>query len=109
MAKRRRRKINKSQAIRDYLATNPSATPSAIKEALAEKGIKVGASLISQVKYKPGVTKGKRKRRAMAGRPAGRRGEAVDIEMLVAAKAIADKLGGVARAKEALTLLERLQ
>ncbi len=33
MAKRRRRKLNKSQAIRDYLATHPSATPSVIQEA----------------------------------------------------------------------------
>lgn len=33
---------SKSQAIRDYLALNPRATPKIIKAAMAEKGIKVG-------------------------------------------------------------------
>jgi hypothetical protein len=48
---KRRRKVNKSQAIRDFLATNPSATATVIQEALARKGIQVDAALISQVKY----------------------------------------------------------
>jgi hypothetical protein len=108
MAKRRRT-VNKSQAIRDYLATNPNATPSVIHDALAKKGIKVGASLISQVKYKPGPSNGRRMGRPVAGRPARQRSEAVDVELLLGAKAIAEKLGGVARAKEALAMLERLR
>jgi hypothetical protein len=108
MAKRRRT-INKSQAIRDYLATNPNATPSVIREALENKGIKVGASLISQIKYKPGSSHGRRRGRPAAARPARQGREAVNIELLLGAKAIADRLGGVARAKEALAMLDRLR
>jgi hypothetical protein len=104
----KRRKINMSQAIRHYLATNPSATPSVIKEALAKKGIKVSDSLISQVKYKPASSNGRRKPKRATGRVVGR-GHAVNMALLLGAKAIADRLGGVGRAKEALALLERLQ
>jgi hypothetical protein len=106
MAKRRR-KINKSQAIRDYLAKNPSATPSVIQEALAKKGLKVGASLISQVKYKPSASKGRRKKR---GRPAraSASGRRIGLAQLVEAKALADKMGGVARARQALDMLAKL-
>jgi hypothetical protein len=103
MAKRRR-KLNKSQAIRDYLATNPTATPTVIKQALAKKGISVGDSLISQIKYRP--SRGPARRGG--DRPAGRRGQAVSLESLLAAKALAKRLGGIARAKQALSMLQRL-
>ena len=65
MAKRRR-KINMSQAIRDYLAKNPSAMSKDVQAALATRGIKVGYSLISQVKYKA-APNAKRKRGQLKG------------------------------------------
>ena len=46
-----KRKINRSQAIRDYLGTNPSATPASLSRSLKKKGIKVSAALVSAVKY----------------------------------------------------------
>ena len=99
-----KRTVNKSQAIRDYLKTNPAATPTVIQQDLLREGVKVGYSLISQVKYKGG---GGRKAK---GRGAGRKGPAnISMDDLVSAKQIADRLGGVDRAKQALTLLERLQ
>jgi hypothetical protein len=98
-----KRTINKSQAIRDYLKTNPTATPTVIQQDLLREGVKVGYSLISQVKYKGG---GGRK----AKRGAGRKSAAnISMDDLVSAKQIADRMGGVDRAKQALTLLERLQ
>jgi hypothetical protein len=102
-----KRKVNKSAAIRDYLSSNPSATPSTIIEDLKKKGLKVGASLVSQVKY--GQMKGKSGRRK-PGRRAGAsaNGSRVDIDQLVQAKSLADKMGGVARAKEALAMLAKL-
>jgi hypothetical protein len=103
-----RRKRNKSQAIRDYLASNPSATPSTIIEDLKKKGIKVGASLVSAVKYKqPAGGNGRRKKR---GRRVGAsaNGRHVGFDQLVAAKALADKMGGVAAAKSALDMLAKL-
>jgi hypothetical protein len=80
-----------------------------IQKALGRKGLKVGASLISQVKYRLVPSNGRRKPKRAAGRTARPRPEAVDIELLLGAKAIADRLGGVARAKEALAMLGRLQ
>ena len=44
-------KLNRSQAIRDYLAKNPNANPKAIRAALKAKGIAVSESLASAVKY----------------------------------------------------------
>jgi hypothetical protein len=100
-----RKTINKSQAIRDYLAGNPAATPTVIQQDLQRQGIKVGYSLISQVKYKGGPG-----RKATRGGARGRgRAPNISIDELVSAKQIADRLGGVDRAKQALTLLERLQ
>jgi hypothetical protein len=107
MAKRRR-KINMSQAIRDYLAKNPAAMPKDIQAALAAKGIKVGYSLVSQIKYKS-APKRRRKARSSRGRKPGRPSTAVSFEHLVAAKEIADRMGGIERAKEALGMLERLR
>src|SRR5262245_50740780 len=103
-----RRKTNKSAKIREYLSANPSATPSKIIEALKEKGVKVGASLVSQVKY--GQMKGKNGRRKKRGRPAARsvNGQRVDFTQLVEAKTLADKMGGVERARQALDLLAKL-
>ena len=63
-----RKKINRSQAIRDYLAKNAGASVGEIKEALAKKGIKASDSLINAVKYRKAGRKGKRRR----GRPRGR-------------------------------------
>ena len=104
----KRRKINMSQAIRDYLAKNPSAMPKVIQSALAAKGINVGYSLISQMKYKSAPKPG-RKRRRVGGRNPGRPSTAVSFDLLVAAKQIADRMGGVERANEALAMLERLR
>ena len=58
----KKKKINRSQAIRDILAKDPAAKPKAIQAGLAKKGIKVSASLINAVKYgksKPGKRGGR--------------------------------------------------
>jgi len=101
-----RKSVNKSEAIREFLRSNPTATPSVIQEQLGRQGIKVGYSLISQVKYKK--TDGRRR-----GRRGGRRGRGansanISIDELIGAKQIADRLGGLDRAKQALAALERL-
>lgn len=60
-------KLNRSQAVRDYLAQNPTAGPAAIRAALRLKGILITTSLASAVKYAkkgPGRPRGRR-----AGRP----------------------------------------
>ena len=104
----KRRKVNKSQAIRDYLAKHPDATPTTIKEALKTKGVRVGDSLISQVKYSKTKAKAKARGRVRRGGQARKRARGVSMETLLAARDLAKRLGGVARAKEALSMLERL-
>ena len=102
-----KRKINKSQAIRDFLGNEPGATPKVIIEGLAKKGVKVSAALVSAVKYSPRASNGRRKKR---GRRAGvsPNGSKVDFARLVEAKALAEKMGGISRARSALEMLAKL-
>jgi hypothetical protein len=99
-----KRTVNKSQAIRDYLDVNPDATPSVIQQDLLRDGVKVGYSLISQVKYKAAAGRKATRRGAGRGRPAN-----ISMDELVSAKQIADRMGGLERAKQALTMLSRLR
>jgi len=106
----RKRKINRSQAIRDYLAKNAGASVGEIKEALAKKGIDASDSLISAVKYKKARRKGRSK--GKRGRRAGPRAASVagvSVETLVAAKQLVDRVGGVEAAVQAIGVLRKLQ
>jgi len=108
--------VNKSQAVRDYLASNPTAGPNAIREALKGKGIDISTSLASVIKYGSGKKKGGRGRgrgRGRVGRPPGsgaRRGGGarLDINALVEAKKLAERMGGIEAARSALDLLAKL-
>src|SRR5438876_539566 len=103
----KRKGVNKSQAIRDVLSSDPEAMPKAIMAELKKKGVVVSAALISAVKYnKATPAKGRKKR----GRPAGAssNGHRVDFDNLVLAKNLAAKLGGVQQAQEALAMLSKL-
>lgn len=110
-------KMNKSAAVREYLAAHPDAGPNAVREALKEKGIQISTSLASVIKYggnkkkrKPGRPKGSRSvSRGRVGRPPGaRRVGSLDIEALVEAKKMAEKMGGIDAARSALDLLAKL-
>jgi len=111
--------VNKSAAIREYAAANPSAKPREIAEALAAQGISVTSHIVSQVLYnakKKGNGSRPRKkalrRAASVTKAAGRRGQhAADgaVEMLFEAKRLADLVGGIDRAKQLLDQLARLQ
>ena len=50
MAKKKTQGPSKSQAVRDYLTGNPSATASIVVPELAQRGIDVSPALVSQVK-----------------------------------------------------------
>ncbi len=105
---------SKSQAIRDYIAANPNAGPTEIYNALTKKGIAVSKGLVAVVKYKkPSGAKGKaggrkRGRKAAARKATKASGGSLSASDLIAAKQLADSLGGVAKAREALELLEKL-
>jgi hypothetical protein len=101
-----RKKINRSQAIRDYLAKNSGASVGEIKEALAKKGIKASDSLINAVKYRKGPHKGKRKR---GRRPGAASVDGISVDSLVAAKQLVDRVGSVEAAVQAIGVLRKLQ
>lgn len=103
---RGREGVNKSQEIRNYLSKAPGAMPKQIIADLGAKGIKVSAALVSAIKYtKKKVGKGRKK----AGRKAAVGNNSLTVTELLKAKALADQLGGAARAKTALDTLEKLK
>ena len=101
----KKKKVNRSQAIRDFLAKDPGAMPKAIKAGLAKRGIEVSNSLVNAVKYgQPKKGPGKRGRKPGPRSVAGE----TSFDALLGAKSLADKLGGVRRAQQALNMLGRL-
>jgi len=98
---------SKSKAIRDYKESNASAGPKAIAEALGKDGVKVSAAFVSTVlsNARKKARKGRRGRRG--GRPAGGGGNA-SLAQLVQAKRLAQKMGGVDKARATLDLLAKL-
>ena len=112
MAKRKTAAVSKSAAIREYISANPSAGPTAIYDALTKQGIKVSKGLVSVVKYsKP--KSGKRRDRPVKAQAASTKGVSkpsgsMSASDLIAAKKLADSIGGIAKTREALDLLEKL-
>ena len=90
----------KSAAIREYLEANPYAKPKEVVGALKEKRLTVSAQMVS-------VLRGKQKHSPRRGRPAASNGS-VSVETLIQAKSMVEKLGGIARAQEALAFLAKL-
>lgn len=107
MAKRKRARggPNKSQAIRDYFAKNRNAKPKEVIEALAKLGIEVSHALVGNVKYGSGKKAVKVKKTSRAGRP---QRAVLSADDLLQAKRMADQLGGISKAKQALETLEKL-
>ncbi|MDA1012973.1 MAG: hypothetical protein O3A00_00800 [Planctomycetota bacterium] len=120
--KQRKSKINKSQAIRDYLAENPDATAKEIQPALAKKGIVVDAQTINSQKWRMGKNQSSApkqkpvrpavqsssepisKFRAVAAASTG-----LSAQDLMDAKAFVDQVGSISDALAALETLEKLQ
>jgi hypothetical protein len=106
MAKKMEEDVNKTQAILDYIKTARRAKPATVAAALAEKGITVTPQYVSSIRSNKRRKKGKRGKEAAAAKPAS---DKVSLGTLVQAKRLADQLGGVAKAKEALDALAKLQ
>jgi hypothetical protein len=100
-------KVSNSQAVRDYLQANPKALPKQTVEALAEQGIEVSRTLVSQIKFK--MKPKKRRGRKKAARGAKPGGDKIALSSLITAKKMAEQLGGLEKAKAALAALAKLQ
>ncbi len=125
MAKKKSNGVNKSQAIRDYYAANPSAKPMEVADAMKAEGIDVNAQFVSTVKSNSKKSKktGRRGRPAgvsaksagpakKVGRPATAKanlssGE-VSLDSLINAKKLVEEMGGAENARNAISGLEQL-
>ena len=119
------KKVTKSEHIRRFLANHADAAPKAIVEALAKKKIDVTEFLASKIKYDKGrktAKKSKKVRKKKAQKTSGAESNgrknprkkirkvtsAVQMDDLLSAKQLSEKLGGVRRAQQALDMLGRL-
>jgi hypothetical protein len=99
--------VNKAQAIRDEFGVQGNdARPKDVIAALDAKGIKVASAQVSSIKAKLLGAGGKKRGRPAKG--ASNNGN-VSLASLLAAKQLANKMGGVEAAKRALDVLVRLQ
>jgi hypothetical protein len=113
---------NKSQAIRDYMDANPTASPAETSKALSAQGIDVSPMFVSSIKsayrkrkaagggpVRRGRKPGRKPGRGRGGRkPRASTGASLSIEQLLKAKQLANQLGGIQPALQALDALARL-
>ena len=99
------KKLNKSQAIRDYLSANPKKTDTkSVIAALAENGVKVSSPLVYYIKSKAQHQKRKAKRERVA-ESSRNSGAANPLEIIIRVKALAREVGGVKNLKQLVDLL----
>jgi len=97
-----KKKVNKSQWIRDYLAKHPDSGPAAVVAAGKTAGVAIHPSAVSNARAKLGVAK-KRKGNRTAKATNGH----VTLPELLATKKLVDQLG-VEKVKEALATIAAL-
>lgn len=107
--------VNMSDAIRDYISANPSATRPEIRDTLKAQGVPVSNSLVNAVFIKVKKGGGKNAKRG-PGRPkvaaptvASTGRSDMSAAELINAKQLVDQLGGISKVRDALSLLEQLQ
>jgi hypothetical protein len=101
-------KVNKSQAVRDYLKEHPGTANKDVAEALSKQGIKMAPDYVATVKGNMKTQKGKRKRRHTAANAMSVK-TGVGIPEIKAAFALLKHCGSIALAKEALAAAAEIQ
>ena len=104
--------VNKTQVVKDYLKQNPGALPVAVSEALKAQGVDVDPKYVSNIKFKLGIKKRRKKAVAKGEEAKPAAGVAptdmVSVAALQKAKKLVQELGGVKEAKQALAALGQL-
>ena len=108
-----KQKVNKSQAIRDYVAGHPNAPAKDVVAALAKKKISVSAGTVATVKSKAGLSKSRRptagkKRPAKSKEKLSANGSSLSVDILLEAKKFCVKAGSLESAQEAIRALKQL-
>jgi hypothetical protein len=96
--------INKSQAIRDFLAGNPTADTKTVVAGLAEKGVKVAPTLVYFIKSKQRQAKRRAKRDRVAA-SSRQMGSNNPVEVVIRVKDLAREVGGIKNLKLLVDLL----
>jgi hypothetical protein len=113
----KKRSVNKSQAVRDYLSAQPNAMPKEVMAALAKKGIEVSRILVSTVKSKlnkTGTAKNAAKKPAAAVAPAPAvvekptNGGTITLEQVKKVAQTIKTIGGHERVTEVLEVIKEL-
>ncbi len=109
----KKRSVNKSQAVRDYLSAQPDAMPKDVMAALARKGIKVSRVLVSTVKNKLNKSSTAKKASvAKAAAPAAvekpTNGGTITLEQVKKVAHTINSLGGFQRVTEVLEVIKEL-
>jgi len=107
MAKKSEGGVSKTQAVLDYFKNARRAKPATVAAALAEQGIDVSPQYVSSIRS--AKRKGKKKKRDKGQEEAQPASDEVSLSVLLQAMKLARQLGGVAKAKEALDALSKLQ
>ena len=106
--------VNKSEAIRSFIAANPNAKPKEVVAALKEKKIEVSAAFVSTLKSNDKRTGKGKGPKAKAGRkPAGRKASSsaptmADRDLLLSVKKFINENGGAEAVRSALDTVEAL-
>jgi geranylgeranyl pyrophosphate synthase len=101
-------KVNKSQAVRDYLKEHPRTANKDVAEALSKQGIKMLPDYVATVKGNMKTKKGKRKRRQQAAEVSSVK-TGIGIAEIKAAFALLKHCGGITQAREALAAAVEIQ
>ena len=104
VGRRKSKSVNKAQAIRDeFTSQGPSTRPKDVIAALKARGIVVSSAQVSNVKASMG-----KKKRGPKARPSHATNGMLSLEVLLEAKKLAARVGGVETARRALDVLARL-
>jgi arginine repressor len=115
----KKRKVNKSQAVRDYLKTHPTDMSSEIVAALNKKGIKITLGHVANIKTT--VNKARTAKKSAVVKPAAgvpaspepvaaekKAGDTVTFEQIRAVTQTVKTVGGFARLNELLGLIKEV-
>jgi hypothetical protein len=101
-------KVNKSEAVRNYLKEHPGTQNKDVAAALSAQGIKMLPDYVATVKGNMKAKKGKRKRRQKAAEVAAVE-TGLSVANIKAAFGLIKQCGGVSQAREALASAAEIQ
>ena len=96
--------VNKSQAIRDFLAGNPQAGTKEVVAGLAEKGVKVAPTLVYFIRSKANQAK-RRAKRARAVESSRQTATADPVALVRKVRDLGREVGGIQNLKRLVDLL----